>query len=218
MLRSYTACFNYPIGHGIFKKTSRTDRYGSKGLRAGAMPDTRTGGESIKQSGIELLRFVREEMRHEDNLIVQRTGGLFAVQAFLFSLYFGGGQNITNDDKTILAAIGIIVSIFLLVAILAAINTFLHWKTKLTHLDQGGLVLKRLTLRKHPVTVGWGFLPPILCPLLFVMFWIRIEFFEGSNTVGPRALPLLWGISVSIGIWCLIAALIAACFLESRRG
>jgi hypothetical protein len=158
-------------------------------------------------SGIALLNFIRQEMRHEDTLIVQRIAGLFAVHGFLFLGYYN--DKVSQDAKKALLFVGFFVSITLFIAILSAINTFLHWKNKWIHLSNSGPVMKKLALIKHPITIGWGFLPAIVIPLMFVLFWIYLAFFEKNH-------PWSLGISVSILVGFLIAGLIAVCFVESR--
>jgi hypothetical protein len=139
-------------------------------------------------SATDLISFIDAQLRHQDDLIVARIGGLITMQAFIFYVY----HLQTHEQHRSIAAIGLFLSFLFYLGILNSINTFLVWQgrfnTVMADNDLTDLMLRGRYLQ------GMGFLPAILTAPLFIAYWVFIEF-RGS---GRRKLVIGTSIALSV--------------------
>jgi hypothetical protein len=178
-----------------------------------------------------IFQSLLSQMEHEDNLLLARTQWLVLTQLLLLIAYVCTDKRKFPTERSLdlhrlFSVLGVVTSVFILSAILAAIKLFVELRTSMFALmaQYPGLPMRKL----DRYGVGSGLLCPVLLSLAFLFVWSRLAFssrlaawlMTASGVLlstfviglaqelqsGPVRAVLL-GPSLTAGIACLIAAI-----------
>lgn len=187
----------------------------------------------------DVFRSLIDQLAHEDDLLVDRTLWLFISQPLLLVCYFLVDTRRlppapNQDFFRIIGTLGVLSTIFIYSAILAAVMEFVELRTRIQLLlvDHPDLPMRQLP----SAGIGSGLVCPILSALLFLYCWVLLTarsrgtavltvvsgalfgvfFVGGANglVAGSTATVLVWA-SLPAAIAVLAAAALNG-FLASR--
>ena len=139
--------------------------------------DANNTGDRPDPAVLELYQTLRNEVKHEDDLIGQRVNWFTASQAFLLvSLAIAHkGETamptpVNNHLFPLVPIVALSASIFIFLGVIAGISALAQWRGRLRRLTQENPWLPRLIHDWWIVPAAWS--APIALPLIFISAWV----------------------------------------------
>lgn len=127
----------------------------------------------------ELYQVLRNEVKHEDDLIGQRVSWFTASQAFLLvSLaiaHQGGTAMPKPENNTLFPLVPIVAlssSILIFFGVIAGIGALAQWRGRLSALARRHPELPYVKYERLIVPAAWS--APLLLPVVFILAWIYL--------------------------------------------
>ena len=134
----------------------------------------------------DIFQSLLNQLAHEDVLLLARTQWLVVSQFLLLLVYVLVDKGKLPADQRLnhhrmLSILGLVSTIFILGAILAAVKLFVELRTDMFKLmaEHPGLPMRKL----DPTGIGAGLLCPILLSLSLVFTWSRLTFSNRRDAV-----------------------------------
>ena len=138
--------------------------------------DANDAGDRPDSAVLELYQTLRNEVKHEDDLIGQRVNWFTASQAFLLVSLAIAHKGETamptpanNHLFPLVPIVALSASVFIFVGVIAGISALAQWRGRLKQLTQEHTWLPRLIQDWWIVPAAWS--APIALPLLFIGAW-----------------------------------------------
>jgi hypothetical protein len=149
----------------------------------------------------DVFRSLLSQMDHEDSLLLARTGWLVFTELLLLIAYVCIDKKKLPADPPVnhhrmLSVFGVVSTIFILSAILAAIKLFVELRTSMFMLmaEHPDLPMRKLDRNG----IGTGLSCPILLSLAFLFLWSRLAFSSRWAAVLMTASALLLSLFVIV--------------------
>lgn len=141
--------------------------------------DERDTGGGPSETQFDSYKVIRDEIKHEDDLIGQRVSWFTASQAFLLT-----ALAIAHQGRAALPAVGnnylfplvpivaLASCVLILCGVLAGIAALWRWRAMLRALSTRDPQMPRLVDDRWIVALGWS--APIVLPVVFIVAWVYL--------------------------------------------